>query len=84
MNQPQPENITLEAFLAWEQQQADRYEWIDGTVLRCAGGSDEHAGIASNLNAAFHAAAGAGSCFVRGSDRKLVPRDAQGRDLGSF
>ena len=84
MNQPQPENISLEAFLAWEQLQADRYEWIDGTVIRCAGGSDEHAAIAANLIAAFHAAAGAGPCFVRGSDRKLVPRDAHGRDLGSF
>jgi Uma2 family endonuclease len=84
MNQPQPENISLEAFLAWEQQQADRYEWIDGTILRCAGGSDEHAAIAANLIAAFHTAAGNGPCFVRGSDRKLVPRDAHGRDLGSF
>jgi Uma2 family endonuclease len=84
MNLPRPENISLEAFLAWEQLQADRYEWIDGTVIRCAGGSDEHAAIAANLIAAFHAAAGAGPCFVRGSDRKLVPRDAHGRDLGSF
>ena len=84
MNQPQPENISLEAFLAWEQLQADRYEWIDGTVIRCAGGSDEHAAIAANLIAAFHAAAGAGPYFVRGSDRKLVPRDAHGCDLGSF
>ncbi len=84
MNQPQPESITLAAFLAWEQQQTERYEWIDGTVVRCAGGSDEHAAIICNLNAAIHAAAGIGPCFVRGSDRKLVPRDAQGNDLGSF
>jgi Uma2 family endonuclease len=84
MNQPQPENISLADFLSWEQSQADRYEWIDGVVVRCAGGSDEHAAIISNMNAAFHAAVGAGPCFVRGSDRKLVPRDAKGRDLGSF
>jgi Uma2 family endonuclease len=41
MNQPRPENISLAEFLVWEQQQADRYEWIDGTIVRCAGGSDE-------------------------------------------
>lgn len=53
-------------------------------VVRCAGGTDEHAAISSNLNAAFHASVGSGPCFVRGSDRKLVPRDIRGRDLGSF
>jgi Uma2 family endonuclease len=84
MNQPQAENISLAAFLAWEQQQPDRYEWIDGMIVRCAGGSFEHATIISNLNAAFHAAVGTGPCFVQGSDRKLVPRDAEGDDLGSF
>ena len=79
MNQPLPENISLADFLTWERAQSDRYEWIDGTVVRCAGGTDEHAAISSNLNAAFHAAVGSGPCFVRGSDRKLVPRDASGR-----
>ena len=39
---------------------------------------------AAAVIAAFHAAAGTGPCFVRGSDRKVVPRDAHGRDLGSF
>ncbi len=84
MNQPQPKAISLVDFLSWEQQQTDRYEWIDGTVVRCGGGSYEHATIISNLNAVFHSAAGTGPCFVQGSDRKLVPRDLNGHDLGSF
>jgi Uma2 family endonuclease len=84
MNQPQPENISLADFLSWEQQQPDRYEWIDGAIVRCAGGSFEHATIISNLNAIFHAATRNGQCFVQGSDRKLVPRDVDGNDLGSF
>jgi Uma2 family endonuclease len=84
MNRAQPENISLAEFLTWEQQQQDRYEWIDGTITRCAGGSFEHATIISNLNAAFHGATGSGPCFVQGSDRKLVPRDSRGNDLGSF
>jgi hypothetical protein len=28
------ENISLAAFLAWKQQ-PDRYEWIDGMIVRC-------------------------------------------------
>ncbi|MGH7728526.1 MAG: Uma2 family endonuclease [Vulcanimicrobiaceae bacterium] len=84
MNQPQPEKISLADFLAWEQAQSERYEWIDGTVVRAAGGSYEHATIISNLNAIFHAALDGGPCFVQGSDRKLVPRDRRGHDLGSF
>ncbi len=84
MNQPHPEAISLGDFLAWEKQQADRYEWIEGEVVRCAGGTFEHATIISNLNALLHGAAGGGPCFVQGSDRKLVPRDRDGHDLGSF
>ena len=84
MNQPLPENISLADFLTWEQQQSDRYEWIDGSVVRCAGGTYEHATIISNLNALFHTVTSGTPCFVQGSDRKLVPRDTGGNDLGSF
>ncbi len=48
MNQPTPSGISRADFLAWEQQQADRFEWVDGTVVRRAGGSDDHAAINSN------------------------------------
>jgi Uma2 family endonuclease len=84
VNSPKPEKISLAEFLAWEQKQDERFEWIDGVVIHCAGGSDEHAAIISNINAAFHGAAGTGPCFVRGSDRKLVPKNAAGESLGSF
>jgi Uma2 family endonuclease len=84
MDKPQPEHISLADFLTWEQQQPERHEWIDGTIVHCRGGSDDHAAIISNLNAALHAAVGTGPCFVRGSDRQLVPRDKENNDLGSF
>jgi len=84
MQQPRPGDISLSDFLAWEQRQNQRSEWIDGTIVRCGGGTDEHAAIISNLNAAFHQAAGTGPCFVRGSARKLVPRNAAGENLGSL
>lgn len=84
MQQPQPGQISLSDFLQWEQKQADRYEWIDGVVTRCAGGTDEHAAIIANLTAYLHGAVGSGPCFVRGADRKLIPRNEDGIDLGSF
>jgi Uma2 family endonuclease len=84
MRQPLPEHISLADFTAWERLQTERFEWIDGVVVRCEGGSDEHACIITNLISALHIAVAYGPCFVRGSDRKLIPRDAEGNDLGSF
>jgi Uma2 family endonuclease len=84
MDKPHLEQISLADFLIWEEQQPERHEWIDGVVVRCRGGSDDHAIIISNLNAAFHAAVRTGPCVVRGSDRQLVPRDYENNDLGSF
>jgi hypothetical protein len=34
---PVPEAISLSDFLAWESQQAERFEWIDGTVVHLDG-----------------------------------------------
>jgi Uma2 family endonuclease len=84
VNRPLPEHISLADFLIWEEQQEDRFEWIDGAVVLCAGGTYEHATIISNLHARFHEIIGDGECFVQGSDRKLVPQDANANDLGSF
>jgi Uma2 family endonuclease len=84
MKRPQPENISLADFLTWEQSQTERHEWIDGAIVPFAGVSFEHGTISSNLNALFHAAVGAGPCFVQPSDRQLVPRDVDNVDLGSF
>jgi len=84
MQQPLPNEISLEAFLAWEQQQDDRFEWIDGAVVPFAGGSDDHGAIITNMTILLGGAVAGGPCFVRGSDRRLVPQDAHGRSLGSF
>jgi len=84
MRHPRPEHISLADFLVWEQQQPDRFEWIDGTVVPCSGVSFEHGTISLNLSASFHAAVASCPCFVQPSDRQLIPRDANGRDVGSF
>jgi Uma2 family endonuclease len=84
MNRPKAEKISLANFLAWEQAQSERHEWIDGTVVPCAGVSFEHATISTNLNAIFRSAVNPGPCFVQPSDRQLVPRNSAGENLGSF
>jgi Uma2 family endonuclease len=85
MDQPIPQTINLQDFLAWESQQEKRYEWIDGIVVPMAGVSDDHSAISTNLTAILrpHIPA-AGPCFLRGSDRQLVPWDANRNPLGSF
>jgi len=71
MNQPRPDQISLADFLTWELEQSERHEWIDGTVVRCAGVSFEHATISTNLSAIFRAAVTPGPCFVQPSDRAI-------------
>src|ERR1017187_8340300 len=84
MDQPVPERISLSEFLDWENQQSERYEWFDGSVVQLAGVSDDHSAISSNLNRIIGSKLREGPCFVRGSDRKLVPHDKRGTALGSF
>jgi Uma2 family endonuclease len=85
MDQPLPSAISLSEFLDWESRQAEHYEWVDGLVVPIAGVSDDHAAISANLTALIRPTLGAdGPCFLRGSDRKLVPHNDRGAALGSF
>ncbi len=84
MDKPQPDHISLTDFLTWEQQQTERHEWIDGSIVLFAGVSYEHSMISQNLGTLFDAAVGDGPCTVHRSDRQLVPRDNLNNDLGSF
>jgi len=41
--------MSLDEFLAWEREQPERYEYVDGDVKMMTGGSLDHSTIASNL-----------------------------------
>ncbi len=84
MDIPHPERISLVDFLIWEQQQSERHEWIDGTIVPYAGVSYEHSTISQNVGTLFDAAVGDGPCTVHRSDRQLVPRDSLNNDPASF
>jgi Uma2 family endonuclease len=84
MHRPTPENISLADFLIWENDQAERHEWIDGAIVRCEGVSAPHSIITTNISALFHAAVADTPCVVQSEARRLVPRDRENNDLGSF
>jgi Uma2 family endonuclease len=49
MSQPQLRLMTLQQFLAWQQQQERRHEFIDGEPMAMAGGTRAHDRIQRNL-----------------------------------
>jgi Uma2 family endonuclease len=67
---------TLAEFLAWEEQQADRYEWIGGHVRMMTGGTIDHGRITRNVALALHRRLQGRDCEVFTSDIKVVsPED---------
>ena len=54
MNTALPKPWTVGDFLAWEAQQEDRYEFIDGVVFMMVGGSAAHAAIRDNVVGALN------------------------------
>jgi Uma2 family endonuclease len=67
-----PHLATVEEFLAWEDRQEERYEFVDGEISLFPGGTARHEIIVANLIAALHPVAGAGR--VRASGLKTLTR----------
>jgi Uma2 family endonuclease len=60
-------------FLAWEIEQDDRWEFVDGVIKMMAGGSTDHNTIAGNLHAALHIALRGTNCRPFQQNMKLAP-----------
>lgn len=58
-------------FLAWEAEQRERHEYVDGEVFAMAGAEDRHATAAGNLYIALRRHLRGSSCRVYVSDVKL-------------
>lgn len=76
MNVQRSAEMSFEDYLAWENAQAEKHEFVSGRpVLRrlrlMAGGTEAHAHIAANLIAAFTPRLRGGPCRVFGSDFKI-------------
>ena len=57
-----PRPWTIEDFLAWEAQQDERYEFIDGVIVAMTGGSIAHATIIGNVYHALRTRLVGGPC----------------------
>ena len=67
-----PQPWTVDDFLAWEAQQPERYEFIDGMVIMMVGGSAAHTIIKGNVFAALRRVLGRGSCRALAEGLKVV------------
>jgi Uma2 family endonuclease len=60
-----------EAYLAWEDQQAEKHEYLRGEVFAMVGARREHVVVSGNLYAAFKQRLRGGPCQAYVSDLKL-------------
>lgn len=68
--QPQPQLMTPQQYLEWEEQQPIKYEYINGEVLAMTGGTLPHNSIAINLTSAL-------KNHLRGKGCKVFMADAK-------
>ncbi|MCP2729607.1 Uma2 family endonuclease [Limnofasciculus baicalensis] len=69
--QPQPQLMTPEEYLEWEEQQPIKYEYINGEVFAMIGGTIPHNDIAINLTSALKNHLRGKGCKVQMADAKV-------------
>jgi Uma2 family endonuclease len=67
---------TVEEFLAWEREQEERYEYVDGVIRMMVGGTLDHNTIAGNVFSALHSQLRGGLCRVFVEGVKVVSASA--------
>ncbi len=65
------ETFDAEAYLAWEELQAEKHEYLGGEVFAMVGARREHVVVAGNLYAAFKQRLRGGPCQAYVADLKL-------------
>jgi Uma2 family endonuclease len=63
--------LTPEEYFAWEEQQLEKHEYIDGEVYAMSGGSVNHGRIAIRFTAMFDAHLNRDGCITGNSDIKV-------------
>jgi Uma2 family endonuclease len=67
----QKTTFTATDYLAWEAQQVERHEFLDGEVFAMAGAEDRHVTVAMNLAFALRQHLGGSPCRTYMSDMRL-------------
>ena len=62
---------TVDEFLAWENQQAERYEFVGGVLTLMAGGTENHDLVGSNIIGTLFQRLRGTPCRVHGSNLKV-------------
>ena len=91
MAETRPKSMSLDEFTAWENEQDQRHEFVDGEITLMTGGSQAHALIAANLISLLRPLLRGTPCRPVGSDlRVLIPASGNSRypdvivDCGPF
>ena len=71
------ERMSAAAYLAWEREQTDRHEFLDGEVLAMAGGSPRHNLLGLAVGSELRLATRGGPCRVFSSDQRIVAREGE-------
>lgn len=71
-----PHPWTVEDFLAFEAEEPERYEFVDGIVRMMTGASAAHSRIKGNLSSALDTALGDGPCTAYVDDLKVMTANA--------
>ncbi len=71
MAEPQRSVLTGEDYLAWEEQQPDKHEFVAGEIFAMGGASDRHVTICLNIASALRAQLRGGPCRVYIADMRL-------------
>ena len=64
-------DLSLDAFLQWEEQQPERFERVGGVVRMMAGGTADHDGSGVNVAAALQSRLRGSRCAAHGSNLKV-------------
>lgn len=72
MANPAPQPVfTSSDYLAWEEEQVERHEFLDGEVFAMAGAEDKHVTVSMNLMVALHQHLRSSPCRTYASDMRL-------------
>jgi Uma2 family endonuclease len=69
--------MTADEYLAWEREQPERHEYLDGEVFSMAGGSPRHAALIAAATAELVVAHRGGPCRVLATDQRMVAEDGE-------
>jgi Uma2 family endonuclease len=76
MAEARPHPWTVDDFLAFEAEEPERYEFVDGIVRMMTGGSAAHSAIKGNIFAELRTVVRGGPCRVDVDDLKVVTASA--------